>query len=145
MTSLAPMPAAKLLSCPVSDLGSRAGFLHGVQTARLTLDQDRKNDLPVRRRLRTTATREPLATMSSFLADFEIAMFLKKNTQTPRLTRRLSEERALPPFRLNRRPYLRAQLYALPRLRNGIICWPPRFFISRVRAIICALSRFACS
>jgi hypothetical protein len=89
------MPAAKLFLLPRFGLGRRAGFLHGVQTARLTLDQDR-DDLLVRRRLRTTATRESLATMSSFLADFEIAVFLKKDTQTPRLTRRLSEERTLP-------------------------------------------------
>jgi hypothetical protein len=100
------MPAAKLYLLPRFVFGKQGSFLHGVQTARLTLDQDRKDDLLVRRRFRTTATRKSLATMSSFLADFEIALFLKKDTQTPRLTRRLSEERALMPLRPNRRPYL---------------------------------------
>jgi hypothetical protein len=86
------MPAAKHFLLP--RFGCEAGqcFLHGVQTARLTLAQapDRNDDLLVRRRFgQTAASRESLATMSRFPADFEIAMFLKKSTQTPRLTHRL--------------------------------------------------------
>lgn len=81
------MPAAKLLLLPRFGLRSRPGFLHGVQTARLTLDQDRNDDLLVRPRLETAPRESPVA-MSSFLADLEIK-FLKKDTQTPRLTRRL--------------------------------------------------------
>jgi hypothetical protein len=51
---------------------------------RLTLAQapDRNDDLLVRRRFgQTAAPPESLATMSGFSGDFEIAMFLKRNTK----------------------------------------------------------------
>jgi len=78
------MPAAKRSLLP--RFGCEAGecFLHGVQTVRLTLAQapDRNDDLLVRRRFgRSAAPRESLATMSGFSGDFEIAMFLKRNTK----------------------------------------------------------------
>jgi hypothetical protein len=78
------MPAAKRFLLP--RLGCEAGqcFLHGVQAVRLTLAQapNRNDDSLVRRRFaRTVAPRESLVTMSGFLGDFEIAIFLKKNTK----------------------------------------------------------------